>query len=78
VKQVVHLFQFAPAVLIEFAVTRQYMQLFEQFNGLVWFDFVNFIHVVFCCGLILSRGLDRKQACVFIVSMQCDYSVAVN
>jgi hypothetical protein len=54
------------------------MQLFEQFNGLVWFDFVNFIHVVFCCGLILSRGLDRKQACVFIVSMQCDYSVAVN
>ena len=49
VKQVIYLFEFASAVLIEFAVTRQYMQLFEQFNGLVGFDFVNLIHVVLFC-----------------------------
>ena len=38
-KQVIHLLQLAPAILIEIAVARQDMQLFEQFDGLTGIDF---------------------------------------
>jgi hypothetical protein len=38
-EQVIHLLQLAPAILIELAIARQDMQLFEEFDGLAGFDF---------------------------------------
>jgi len=41
----VNLLELAPAILVQLAITREDMQLLEQLNGLVGFNFGDICHI---------------------------------